>query len=325
MSKPVIAVIDGDEIAFKIAAACETRTVKVTNTSNSHSSSFKHKTELKNFLHGLEVPEGHYSLEDQQEAGDLSAALHSVKVVVENIKEACKADTIEMYISGKNNFRELIPLPTQYKSKRKDNIKPILLSEVRAYLVKKYSAKVVDNEEVDDVCCHRMWDGFKSKQKIIGVTTDKDACGNTGWLYNRDKMTEPEFIDNTLGLLFLDSKGKVRGKGRKWGYLQWLVGDPTDDYNPCELAKVKYGEKSAYKLLQGLETDKECIQAIYDTYKKWYPEPVSYMDWACQPQTKNAVEIMQMYMDCYRMRRWPDDIVSVVDVLTKMGVDYGEE
>ena len=50
--------------------------------------------------------------------------------------------------------------------------------------------------------------GLKSKQKIIGVTTDKDACGNTGWLYNRDKMTEPEFIDNTLGLLFLDSKGK---------------------------------------------------------------------------------------------------------------------
>ena len=57
--------------------------------------------------------------------------------------------------------------------------------------------------------------GLESKQKIIGVTTDKDACRNTGWLYNRDKMTEPEFIDNTLGLLFLDSKGKVRGKGRK--------------------------------------------------------------------------------------------------------------
>lgn len=323
VNKPVIAVIDGDEVAFKIAAACETRTVKVTNTLNSHNSSFKHKTELKNFLHGLEVPEGQYTLEEQQQAGELSAALHSVKVQVESIREACKADIVEVYISGKDNFREFIPLPTQYKSKRKDTLKPILLADVRAYLVKKYSAKVVDFEEVDDFCCHRMWDGYKTKQKIIGVTTDKDACGNAGWLYNRDKMTEPEFIDNTLGSLFLDAKGKVRGVGRKWGYLQWLIGDSTDDYNPCELAKVKYGEKSAYKLLQSLETDKECIQAVYDTYKKWYPEPVSYVDWAGQPQTKGAVEIMQMYMDCYRMRRWVDDIISVKDVLVRLEIDFG--
>jgi hypothetical protein len=321
MSKEVIAVLDGDEISYQIAAACETRTIKATNKLNQESSAFKHRTEMKKFLHGLEVPEDFYEVVDVQEADEIANALHSVKVVVDNIKQACKADVIEMYISGKDNFRDSIPLPKPYKGSRKDTIKPILLPEIRAYLVKKYQAKVVDGEEVDDVVAHRMWDGLKSGQKIIGVTIDKDACGSSGWLYNRDKMTEPEFIDG-LGELTIDGKGKVRGKGRKWGYLQWCIGDSTDFYNPCDLCGVKYGEKSAYKLLVDLETDKECIQAVYDLYKSWYPEPVSYVDWACQPQTKDCVDIMQMYMDCYRMRRWENDVVDVRELLTRLEINY---
>ena len=317
----VVAVVDGDEIAFQIAAACETRSIKATNSVNLESSSFKHRTELKKFLHGLDVPEDFYAVEDVQEAGELANALHSVKVTIDSIKQACKADTIEVYISGKDNFRDSIPLPKQYKSNRKDLIKPLLLQDIRAYLVKKYKAKVVDMKEVDDVVCYRMWDGYKSGQKIIGVTVDKDALSNLGWLYNRDKMTEPEYIDG-LGELFLDAKGKVRGKGRKWGYLQWLVGDPTDFYNPCDICGVKYGEKSAYKLLDGLTTDKECIQAVYDTYKSWYPAEVKYNDWQGNEVVTDVVGIMQMYMDCYRMRRWENDLVSVKDLLDKLGIEH---
>lgn len=317
--KDIIAVIDGDEIAYQIAAACETRSIKATNSLNKESSSFKHRTELKKFLHGLEVPEGFYDIEDVQVADELSNALHSVKVVVDNIKVACKADQIEIYISGKDNFRDSIPLPTKYKSNRTDSLRPILLTEIRAYLVKKYNAVVVDGAEVDDVVCYRMWDGYKSKQKIIGVTADKDACGSSGWLYNRDKMTEPEFIDG-FGELYIDAKNKVRGKGRKWGYTQWIVGDSCDGYNPSEIAKVKYGEKSAYKLLEPLKTDKECIQAVYDLYKSWYPSEVKYADWQGNEVVTDVVGIMQMYMDCYRMRRWKDDTVSVKDILAKMEI-----
>ena len=63
-----IAVIDGDEIAFQIAAACEERLIKVTNTTNNESSNFKHRTELKKFLAGLEVPEDFFIVEDVQVA-----------------------------------------------------------------------------------------------------------------------------------------------------------------------------------------------------------------------------------------------------------------
>lgn len=319
MSDTVIAVIDGDEVAFQIAAACETRTIKVTNKLNGESSSFKHRTELKKFLHGLEVPEDFFEIGDVQTADDIANSLHTVKVVVDNIKAACKAGEIEMYLSGKDNFRDSIPLPSKYKGGRADSIKPILLQDIRAYLVKKYRAVTVDGEEVDDVVCHRMWDGYKSKQKVVGVTVDKDACSNSGWLYNRDKMTEPEFIDG-LGNLYIDGKNKVRGQGRKFGYLQWIIGDPTDSYNPSEVAKVKYGEKSGYKLLEPLQTDKECIQAIYDLYKTWYPAEVKYTDWQGNEVVTDAIGMMQMYMDCYRMRRSKDDLVKVTDILTKLEI-----
>lgn len=319
LSSEIIAVIDGDEIAYKIAAACEIRTIKATNTTNSESSVFKHRTELKKFLAGLEVPEGHFIIEDGQTADVLANALHSVKVSIESIQTACKADKIEIYLSGKDNFRDTIPLPTKYKSNRSDNLRPLLLTDIRAYIAKKYDAKTVDGEEVDDVVCHRMWDGYKSKQKIIGTTQDKDACGSSGWLFNPEKMTEPLFIDG-LGSLTLDSKGKVRGTGRKWGYLQWIVGDPTDCYNPSEIAKVRYGEKSAYKLLEPLQTDKECIQAVYDLYKSWYPGETTYTDWTGFDRTEDVFFIMQMYLDCYWMRRWEGDRPLVREMLTKLEI-----
>lgn len=316
----VIAVIDGDEIAFIVASACEKRTIKVSNALSETSSAFKTRTEFKSFLKGLEIPEELFTIEDVQVADDLPNALHTVKVILDNIKEACQADKVEIYLSGKDNFRDEIPLPSQYKSNRKDTIKPILLKDIRAYLVRK-GAKTVNGEEVDDVVAHRMYDGWKTKQKIIGVTADKDACGSAGWLYNRDKMEAPEFIDGKdVGQLHIDAKNKVRGTGRKWGYLQWLIGDSTDGYNPCEICKIKYGEKSAFKLLEPLKTDKECIQAIYDQYKVWYPAEVKYTAWNGVEVVTDAVGIMQMYMDCYRMRRWRDDKVFVKDILKKLEI-----
>lgn len=319
MTNKIIAAMDCDEISYMVAAACETRTIKVTNTTNGECGNFKHRTELKKFLSGLDVPEGFFTIEDVQTTDELPNALHSVKMVISSYEGACRSDITELYISGKGNFRDALPLPTKYKSARADNLKPLLLDEIRKYLIEKRGAVVVNGMETDDKICERMWEGYKSGQKIIGCTRDKDACSNMGWLYNRDKMTEPEFIDG-LGNLYIDGKNKVRGQGRKFGYLQWIIGDPTDSYNPSEVAKVKYGEKSGYKLLEPLQTDKECIQAIYDLYKTWYPAEVKYTDWQGNEVVTDAIGMMQMYMDCYRMRRSKDDLVKVTDILTKLEI-----
>jgi hypothetical protein len=289
------------------------------NNASAGEANFKHRTAFKEFMKGLEVPENFFSIEDVQEADEVANAMHTIKVMIENIKTACKADKIEVYLSGKNNFRDNLPLPSKYKSNRKDTVRPLLLDDLRLYLINIYKAKIINNEEVDDVLCHRMYEGFKSGQKIIGVTQDKDARGSQGWLYNPEKMVKPEYIDG-LGELYLNEKGEVKGQGRKWGYLQWLIGDSTDGYKPTEICGARYGEKSAYKLLHELTTDKECIKAVYDQYKKWYPDEVKYTSWDGREIVTDVIGIMQMYMDCYRMRRWENDEVDVRALLKKLEI-----
>ncbi len=315
----IIAVIDGDEISYVIAAACEKRSIKVVNKNSLGEANFKHKTAFKAFTEGLEIPEGFFTVEDVQEADELSNALHSVKVTIDNIKTACKADKVEIYLSGKDNFRDSLPLPSKYKGNRKDTIRPLLLDDIRLYLINIYKAKTVTGREADDMICQRMYDGYKSGQMIIGVTQDKDACGSQGWLYNPNKMVKPEYIDG-LGSIAINEKNEVRGMGRKWGYLQWLIGDSTDGYKPTEVCKARYGEKSALKILEELTTDKDCIKAVYDQYLKWYPAEVKYTAWNGDEIVTDAVGMMQLYMDCYRMRRFEDDTVDIRSVLKKMEI-----
>jgi hypothetical protein len=63
-------VLDADEIAYQVAAACEQRGVLVTNTTNEAQAQFKHKTAFKDFTAGIDVPEGHYVLQETQIAED---------------------------------------------------------------------------------------------------------------------------------------------------------------------------------------------------------------------------------------------------------------
>ena len=37
-------------------------------------------------------------------------------------------------LSGKNNFRDNLPLPSKYKGNREDMIRPLLLNDVKDYI-----------------------------------------------------------------------------------------------------------------------------------------------------------------------------------------------
>jgi hypothetical protein len=322
-----ILVLDGDEIAFKVSAACEQRGILVTNKTNEAQSAFKHRTEFNNFLAGLVIPDGHFEIEDTQIAEPIKNAFATIKAKLNNYKDKFNTEHMEIYLSGKDNFRDHIPLPIQYKSDRKDSLRPLLLKDIRNYLSEFQKAVTVQGAyEVDDVLGMRGYDGYKSGKKIIPFTVDKDALQNSGWLYNPDKMIEPQFIEG-LGELSIDDKGKLRGFGRKWLYAQWVLGDSTDCYNPRDIAqqltgkKPTFGEKAAYKLLAELTTDKDCVKAIQDLYIKWYGKSdVTYKTFKGDERTVDYIEIMQMYLDCARMLRWEGDKVVVREMLTKMGL-----
>lgn len=313
MTKP-ITVIDGDIIAFKCSAANEVRSIKALHKPSARSKIFKHRTELKELI-GDKFPISDFEIMDVQECEDISHALYSVKHMINSICKACGTDKYEIYFSGPNNFRDKIPYPTPYKGNREGMIKPLQLREVMEYLIERHGAIVVQGE-ADDKICERQWDGLQSGQKIIGCSTDKDSYGTEGWIYNWDKMDKP-FLVKGLGKLWVDDKSKVWGIGYKWKALQWICGDKVDGLNPTHLCKVKYGEKSAYKLLVDLRTEDEVNKAVHDLYLKWYPEDMVYTDCFGEQQKANYMDIAQMYFDGIHMRRFAEDKPDVRDIWSK--------
>lgn len=321
-----ILVLDGDEISYSIAAACEERGIRVTNTNSNGVATFKTRTKMKEFLKGVEIPEDLYTIEDTQIAEPLANALSTVKSKLVNLKEKFETEYVEIYLSGDNNFRLQLPLPDQYKSGRKDTIRPLLLNEIKEYLVKYHKAVVVDGDEADAALTTRMWYGYKNNMKIIASTIDKDARGSAGWLYNPDK-DELLYIDG-YGDLYLNDTGDVKGHGRVWFYYQLLIGDwSTDTYDPRRIVKAitgklpKWGEKTCYEYLSKATYDGEAWKLIHDKYLEWFgADEFSYTAWDGSIFTGNYLDALQMIADCAHMARWKGDRLDVRSVLTKMNV-----
>jgi len=315
-----LVVIDGDLIGFKASAACEKRFIKAVHKDSGRVKDFQHRTAFRAWLKEQDKwQESDFDIVDDREVDAIENCLHTVKVMLDNIHKASGCSEMKVVVQGEGNFRDSLPLPSKYKGSREDTIRPFHLKEVQGYLLRKYKAERANGQESDDVLAAYAYEGFKTKQRIIQATIDKDAKQCAGWLFDWDKMQEPKFISG-LGELVLNSKGKLDGYGRKWLYYQATCGDPSDFYNPSQLAKAKYGEKSAYKDFVDLKTDKECWQKMRDIYKGWYPELITYTAWDGVEYTADYVGIMQMYMDCAHMRRFENDQVNVLDTLNKMEI-----
>jgi len=166
------AVIDGDIISFRCAAANESRSIRVTHKVTGQVTEHAHRTAFKEHIRDkFELDE--FDIEDVQTAEDISHAFHAINTTIDALKKSCEASAVEVYLSGKNNFRDELPLPTKYKSGR-SNTKPLQLQECRDYLQHKKHAIIVDNYEVDDKIAMRCFEGLKSKQKVIACTIDGD-------------------------------------------------------------------------------------------------------------------------------------------------------
>lgn len=322
MSSVSLVVVDGDLISFKASAACETRTIDVSFAGN-FIGNFPNRTNFKSYLKETvgSPPFEEFTITDKQEVEDIANCLHTVKVMLQGIKDATGCSDLKVVVQGDGNFRDELLLPSRYKGDRVDKLKPIFLKQAREYLINKYKAELAHGQESDDVLASYAYEGFTKKQYIVQASTDKDANSNVGWLYNWDKMDKPQLIQG-FGSLARDNKGKVSGIGRKWFYHQVLFGDRADSYCPYELANVRFGEKASFDVLNELTDDRSCWQALYSTFKSWYPEDFEYTAWNGRAVVGNAIQQMQLYADCAHMRRFEGDRLDIESILNKMGVEY---
>ena len=322
MSK-TIAIIDLDTPIYKVAAACEERSILVKHSPTGIEKSFSTRTEFKELLKKKDKLDAleDYEIEDVQEPEPIENALHLLKNQVDKILESLWADDAVFLLSGSTNFRNDLPLPTKYKSTR-SNIRPLLLKEVRAYAKKKFNAIESTNSEPDD---SQIWMGYDYQNKgykPIVVSSDKDSKAYSGlFLFNPDKPEQGVVEIPKLGTIEVDSKNKVRAWGMMQYGLQMKIGDITDSYRPTELCKVKYGEKSAYKALVNCKTEQEVLQSVIEQYKKWYPEDFIYTAWNGKKVESNWKHMLSLFHKCVRMQEVENDPLIAYDFYKRFGVE----
>ena len=184
--------------------------------------------------------------------------LHSVKQLINRIMVATKADSKQIYLTGKDNYRDKLATIRPYKGNRDKSHKPYWYKEIKEYLVKTYGAIEVDGREADDAIGCEQWlniyGGHTSDNTVI-CSLDKDFNMIPGWHYNWRKD------------IVYDVQLK---EANKFFYTQLLTGDATDNIVGC----AGIGPKKAEKLLAGY--DGTHLGVMYDivarAYQRTYPE-----------------------------------------------------
>lgn len=311
MARETVLLLDGDVLAFRAAAAVEKRSVIVTHIPTGKEKVFKNRTEFRTRLKEKGTPEDevNFTYKDVQEAEDISHCLRNIKSRVALLKEQTEADRVEIYIGGAANFRDTLALPTKYKAGRTDDIRPLHLADAKKYLVEVHGAVKAWEIEADDVLSVRGYEEHAKRNKAIIGSIDKDTLQSNGLYFYDWTQEKPTIVEIPEGPGFLvDTGKKITGAGLKFFCYQLLFGDPVDKYKPTQLAGIKYGEKSAFKDLNDLQTEAEIIQKVIHKYKTWYPEPFDYTAWdGTEVQGANWESMLDLYFKCAYMKRSWDD------------------
>jgi hypothetical protein len=321
MSK-VIILYDGDILAYRASAAIDGRSVLVKHNKTKRTKEFKNKTEFYELCKekNLEIDKDDYTIIDQQNPEPIATACSIIKNQIERINADLFADEYLVCISGKSNFRDNLPLPSKYKGGRSETLRPVHLKECKKYLWKSHPSLIAKDREADDDLIIKGYEYLSKGYQVIIAGIDKDSWSSSGLsLYNYTEEAPKLELLPDFGYL-TDTGKKIIGRGFLWLMFQQVLGDKTDSFNPAEIAGVKYGDKSAYKLLKDTTTKQEALQLVVDQYKKWYPNEVTYTDWTGKKQTKDYRAIFQMYFSCARMMQHEHDKLNAENFCKQHGV-----
>lgn len=196
-----VGLIDGDILAYEISAVNEVRI---------------------NWEQDRNVSQYPLDLEAAQEQADKSVG-HLIDIL--------NLDRVVICLSDKNNFRKAIY--PEYKSNRKDAVRPVLLNDIKDYLEDTYETYKLPNLEADDVLGILATHQDKIPGKKIIISIDKDLTQIPGYYFNPNKHGKEITIS--------------KSEGDRFHYLQTLTGDNVDGYLGCP----GIGPKKAEVILNG--------------------------------------------------------------------------
>lgn len=336
MSKHIKAVVDADYICYAVASAGEKRSVRVVHKSSGREIVVPTRS---GFYGGWHKKEGGMLAEinkakntsftwedfeyiDVQQPDPIENVLHSAKLMYERVIKDIGATRQKGFIGTGRTFRHDVATIVEYKGGRKDLLKPLLLDDVKAYLVKKFNVEEVSYIEADDAC---IIEAYRKKDHVV-IGIDKDITGCAVQSYNPNYPEQGIVNGDVFGKMRLTDKGEVKGIGRMFMYFQCAYGDRSDGYFANSASDIKWGEKSAYKALVECKNDKEALTALMNIYKKLYPEPKIITGWRGDQIEIDWKYVLNENWQLCRMLRTRDELenrILATDILDRMGVDYG--
>lgn len=260
--------VDADPMVYANGFAAETRVYMVTwfevvsdNEDDDivHELEFHYMEEFKDwrFEEGMDGKEYDdlFIVEKAAIPEPISHALHLVRTALENLELAVSGalaetgDTVgslELYLSGSENFRYDIATIKPYKGNRDPDAKPFWYKEIRQYMVESWGATVVEPWEADD------WVSIIQGEDPDGTiicTIDKDLKMVPGMHYNyrTKEFTTVDWEEATVTF-----------------YRQLITGDQTDNIGGV----FRGGKKMAEKLIQPGMSEEEMYNAALNAYQE---------------------------------------------------------
>lgn len=260
----MLALVDADGLIFSCGFAVEHTAWFVYREGDGEipSKVFYSKRDLNNFI--KENPLfGSAESYPHKEVEPLENCLYLVKRKMESILENTKATSYKVFIKGTGNFREEVAVTRKYKGNRDATHRPVYEQDIRQYLLKQYSAIIVDGMEVDDAVAIEQFENISYLREIdadgnqvitcgsIICSPDKDLNQIPGWHYDYNKQMA-YWVSEADALRAL--------------YVQILAGDASDNVQGIP----GVGPKTAERLLEKANSREEMHGIALSEYTKAY-------------------------------------------------------
>lgn len=255
LKKPIVAVVDGDIIAYRCSATADGRVYKVVRNDNGEVvTQFSYKKDADDYIRENSTDMKRYSAKLEYIPEPVENALSNVKKLMDSMKKDLGAASMETYLTPEILFRS--EYMSDYKANRIGMRKPTHLKACKEFLEKNYGAELVNGYEADDLIAIRsvaMMDSGEYTPVICSL--DKDLDMIAGYHYNWTKkfiyFVTPE--EGTLNF-----------------YKQILIGDKTD--NIPGLYGV--GPKTAEKILEECDgsSSYQCYIKVLDAFLEKTPK-----------------------------------------------------
>jgi 5'-3' exonuclease len=228
------ALIDGDLVAFRCAASCESWVLNEQG-------------------------------EKEKAVLPVETAYVRANELMENIiREVGTEDYHTFLTDSAGNFRKTVS--ADYKANRKDTVRPIHLKALEDFLIQSWGAERAVGCEADDLLgvCQTTNSGLGIDSVIVTIDKDLDTIPGKHYKFVRYVGKKGEFASYAEGAYDVSEEDALY-----FFYQQLMQGDPTDNITGCP----GIGPKKAEKALEPVRGDEALMyQVVFEQYEKSYPE-----------------------------------------------------